>query len=265
MKQSYSTPLADKSLTAVLAAAPAPVEPYVGVYEGDLVDGKRHGQGTLRGDAVTYVGSWQNDLAHGFGTATFASGTVYEGHWDKQQFHGQGKMTESAAAGGRVREGLFQHSYLVEGRATYKSGAKYEGQWQRDKYHGAGKLTNADGSVLEGTFKFGKIHNGKGKMIINPKDPKRRVEIECTWVDGKEHGEGQRTGPRSKYVGKWEGGFKTGKGEFLFDSGEVLKGEFQRGHIVSGEGTLKTASGGSVSGKWVDGVLQERQAREAGK
>jgi hypothetical protein len=66
-------------------------------------------------------------------------------------------------------------------------------------------------------------------------------------------------------VGKWEGGFKTGKGEFRFDGGEVLKGEFQQGRIVSGEGTLKTASGGSVTGKWVDGVLQKGQGGGTGK
>jgi hypothetical protein len=213
-------------------------------------------QGTLTGNKVTYVGSWQNNLAHGYGKAAFASGTVYEGYWCEQQYHGLGKLTENASVGGRVRQGYFRHHRIVQGRAVYRSGDTYEGQWHRDRYHGKGRLTNADGSVLEGTFKNGKIYNGKGKMVINPKDPRRKVEIEGTWVDGKQQGAGQRTSVRAKFVGNWEDDLKMGKGEFTFDSGEVLRGEFHQARIVTGEGTLKTVGGGSVSVKWVDGVLQ---------
>jgi hypothetical protein len=258
-QRSLNHAIVPKSAGKSKSVAPAdlfPTKPFLGLYEGDLVDGKRHGQGTLIGNKVTYVGSWQNNLAHGYGKATFASGTVYEGYWCEQQYHGLGKLTENASVGGRMRQGYFRHHRIVQGKAVYRSGDTYEGQWHRDRYHGKGRLTNADGSVLEGTFKNGKIYNGKGKMVINPKDPRRRVEIEGTWVNGKQQGAGQRSSVRAKFVGNWEDDLKTGKGEFTFDNGEVLRGEFHQARIVTGEGTLKTVGGGSVSVKWVDGVLQ---------
>jgi hypothetical protein len=61
-------------------------------YEGDLVNGKRHGKGTmLFGNGAYYAGSWIDDQMHGFGTLYYASGNPeYIGEWSNSKFNGKG-------------------------------------------------------------------------------------------------------------------------------------------------------------------------------
>ena len=59
-------------------------------YEGDFIDGWRHGQGfyrfkthkRIKGDQrVSYEGEWKNNIQDGFGKLTWSDGTVEEGFW----------------------------------------------------------------------------------------------------------------------------------------------------------------------------------------
>jgi hypothetical protein len=64
------------------------------VYEGVLVDGKRHGEGKYTyADGDVYKGEWRDDKRHGQGKYTFASGVVYEGAWRDDKQHGEGEYT----------------------------------------------------------------------------------------------------------------------------------------------------------------------------
>ena len=84
-------------------------------YEGEKLDGKYHGQGTM----------------------TWSNGDKYEGEWKDGKLHGQGTL-------------------------TWYDGWKHVGEWKDGKEHGQGSTSNADGFVtLEGTFKEGKIWDGK--------------------------------------------------------------------------------------------------------
>ena len=67
-------------------------------YEGEIVDGKPHGNGTWEmGNGAVYVGQWVNGCREGLGTFTWskygpASGQSYEGQWKNNKRHGKGKM-----------------------------------------------------------------------------------------------------------------------------------------------------------------------------
>ena len=48
------------------------------IYEGEWLQGKRHGQGILRWeDGSVYKGSWVNNCSHGQGKLTYSDGGVY--------------------------------------------------------------------------------------------------------------------------------------------------------------------------------------------
>eukprot|EP01105_Mastigella_eilhardi_P013452 TRINITY_DN3068_c0_g1_i1.p2 TRINITY_DN3068_c0_g1~~TRINITY_DN3068_c0_g1_i1.p2 ORF type:complete len:613 (+),score=147.52 TRINITY_DN3068_c0_g1_i1:223-1839(+) len=53
-----------------------------GEYEGEWIDSKPHGKGTLRyADGVVYAGEWRDGWQCGSGTLREASGDVWEGTW----------------------------------------------------------------------------------------------------------------------------------------------------------------------------------------
>lgn len=80
----------------------------------------------------SYEGEWDNDEMHGQGKFVYASGAVYEGGWSHNKYHGKGKY-------------------------TWPDGRTYEGEWQENKMHGHGVYTDIDGRKWEGQF-----FNGSG-------------------------------------------------------------------------------------------------------
>ncbi|CAF1482509.1 unnamed protein product [Adineta ricciae] len=59
-------------------------------YEGELVGGKRHGQGTLfYAKGGNYSGSWKRDERDGYGVNIWANGDRCEGNWKNNKLHGQ--------------------------------------------------------------------------------------------------------------------------------------------------------------------------------
>jgi hypothetical protein len=93
-------------------------------YEGEWVEGKREGKGTLT--IARYgrcVGDWKGDTLEGRGVYTWASGETYEGEFRGGAFDGSGTM-------------------------VYASGMKYAGMWVKGVQNGQGVLTDKTGAIL---------------------------------------------------------------------------------------------------------------------
>uniref|UniRef100_A0A7S4L1R9 Uncharacterized protein n=1 Tax=Guillardia theta TaxID=55529 RepID=A0A7S4L1R9_GUITH len=109
------------------------------VYEGEVNERKRHGNGILTwptGD--TYQGMWYQGLPHGMGVAEYASGAAYSGEWNLGDRHGSGMYFFCEHPDEPHRE--------------------YAGQWRNDKYHGIGKRLSKSGTVYLGFWRKGMRH-----------------------------------------------------------------------------------------------------------
>eukprot|EP01032_Pedospumella_encystans_P020496 gene20496-23281_t len=103
-----------------------------GSYEGEWQHSLRHGQRSL------YSGHFLDGALVGHGTMVAKNGTIYVGHFEHKQRHGQGIL-----------------------RMPTK---QYEGQFFNNRYHGQGKMTFATGAVYTGGFCNGLMH-GRGELI----------------------------------------------------------------------------------------------------
>ncbi len=62
--------------------------------EGCIEGNCYNGQGTYiyRGQSARYIGTFKNEMPHGYGTIVYASGDQYEGNWANGNFNGQGTL-----------------------------------------------------------------------------------------------------------------------------------------------------------------------------
>ena len=100
-----------------------------GIYEGNLVNGKRDGTGKLISfdrKRVIYEGEWSHDKPHGFGKKLFSNGDQHHGHYRDG-----------------IREGW--------GTYLYSNGDKYQGTWKSGHMHGHGEFIWRNGNQ---TFDF---------------------------------------------------------------------------------------------------------------
>jgi len=148
------------------------------VYEGGLVDSKRHGIGVMNwADGSAYEGEWLYDNRHGQGHFIWANGDVYEGKWMYGKRHGKGVL-------------------------KWADGHVYEGDWSNGERHGKGVMKWADGSAYEGEWMYDNCH-GQGRHAAETGDV-----YNGEWVEGKVHG----TGTLSKANGdSFEQGYNNGK------------------------------------------------------
>ena len=108
------------------------------IYEGDYVEGIRHGRGIYRfatsGDK--YEGSWINNNKHGLGTMTYNGKGTYQGYWENNRRHG---------------EGVF----------NYPNGDVYTGWWRFGEKEGTGSYLSAATKMrLVGEWKNSSIVSG---------------------------------------------------------------------------------------------------------
>lgn len=100
-------------------------------YEGEMRDGKKHGQGTftfVNGDR--YTGEFVDDLREGQGTYYYSTGDSYVGPFVKGRRHGAGTYYY-------VNGDVFQGPYAdgkMNGRGIYTcaDGQRIDGVWQDD-------------------------------------------------------------------------------------------------------------------------------------
>jgi hypothetical protein len=135
-----------------------------GTYTGNLVDGKRNGQGEMKyknGDV--YNGMWKDDMIHGQGEKKYKIGDVYNGMWKDDKLHGQGEMKYHY---GPVYNGMWKDNEKNEGEITYPNGdVVYNENWL-----GLGLGESIPGRIK---FKNGDVYNG----ITHGQYPYRKGEM----------------------------------------------------------------------------------------
>lgn len=190
-------------------------------YEGQVLDGKPHGEGTYNFKTGVYQGTYVNGDPFGKGTmtvfgilrfegdflengtngvTTYDKGGSYRGETRKYKFHGSGVRIYPD---GTKEEGQFFEGNLQKGVRTYASGSRYEGEFVNDLLDGEGMLVTPRGIQRQGHFKKGLL-NGKG------------VEI---------------TPEGTRYDGYWVDGIASGYG-ILHKDGVTFEGHFEDGNYV---------------------------------
>ena len=89
----------------------------------------------------------------------------YEGHWDRDQKHGEGYLV---FPDGSSYEGSFKHD-VIDGYGLFEwkhKGHKYEGNWKDGRMEGGGEFTHGEGNKTKGSF-FNNYQD-MGGMFINP-------------------------------------------------------------------------------------------------
>lgn len=276
-------------------AKPAPVKPKApeqkgeiitfpngNVYEGEVLDGKPHGQGTMtyakdnKSKMVQYVGAWKNGKRHGQGRLTWNDGDAFEGLWVDGSREGHGVYRWHS---GNVYDGEWkQGKRCGQGKMTWTNGNVYEGAWADGKRSGHGVLRCADGSVKEGEWEndlliekkeipfedgrryFGEVLDGEphgsGTMTYAPDDQWQRKAYTGEWKDGLRHGKGRMEWTFGDvYDGDWVDGQMCGKGVYQFADGRRYSGDWKDGK-QHGKGIFKDVNGMTYSGPFVDGMQE---------
>ncbi len=152
-------------------------------YEGDWFDGEKQGKGTMiwkNGDK--YVGNWKNNKQDGQGNYYWADGSIYNGNWEDSKKNGQGVFYYAPNNSSNIvsNEGYWLND-KEQGQRTiiWKDGTKYVGGWENDKRNGQGTEYFLNGDKLIGTWYSDKRN---GKVIWHYINGDRE---ECQYLDGK--------------------------------------------------------------------------------
>ena len=161
-------------------------------FDGDFVDGNRHGRGTYKyarvqaqqdgdadadGDAepveATYTGEWRDSQKHGIGKQVYPGVGTYNGYWENGQRHGEGVMiyqNQDVYSGQWVKGnkegkgtyvffetgmkyvGTFKNGQLINGKWLYPNGSYFEGNFDNNKPKGKGTWNFANGNQVQGEY-----------------------------------------------------------------------------------------------------------------
>lgn len=106
------------------------------VYEGGLVGGEAHGEGSLRmPDGSSYEGEFVNGSLHGRGILKLPDGACYEGDFVNGKMQGKGIFRQPD---GRYYEGEFVNNEVHGQGITYdaKGNVLKQGQWAHNEFIG---------------------------------------------------------------------------------------------------------------------------------
>ncbi len=157
-----------------------------GKYEGDIVNGKRHGIGKLETSHGIYIGEFNEDYVTGYGEFKGNDGGSYQGFWLNQEWQGPGmavwpsgdrcmcefkhdKMHGFASytrnTGGKYigyyDNGIKSGVGMIEFVSEKRKGDIYIGEIENDYMQGLGKYYFANGDSEEGIFKENRLVSPK--------------------------------------------------------------------------------------------------------
>ena len=106
-------------------------------YEGDFVEGRKHGAGTFTTPCGgKYVGDFVDDEITGRGERVWGDGRTYDGTFKLGEMHGEGTLRRPD--GGSYTGEWAMNKRHGRGQDTHgPSGDVYVGEWQDDMRHGA--------------------------------------------------------------------------------------------------------------------------------
>jgi hypothetical protein len=142
------------------------------IYTGSMKGGKPHGGGVLVSIGANfnerYEGEFMDGKRHGKGTQFYKDGSKYEGNWSKNLWHGLGTWSWTGD--------------LANTQAKMPQSIVYVGSFIEGKRHGQGKETTyypvCDCSAWkDGTWRDGKFYAGK---YLDPYD---WVEKQCVPIN----------------------------------------------------------------------------------
>lgn len=238
-------------------------------YDGEFVDGKRHGSGrefSVSHETV-YQGQWKENLYDGDGTMWKEDGGRYEGVFVDGVITGEGSYYHPD--GKLVYHGMFKNG-LREGKGQEfeEDGRVYEGEFKNDLRDGEGRIKYNGTVIFEGEWKKN-LRHGYGLEFIN------QSIYEGDYWKGYKHGQGvlKRFDGQNIYEGEWRFDKKHGQG-ILYSKGNVYKGGFVN-DLCEGEGVqyydnVVIYEGGFVAGErhgygilyrnkkpWMEGEFEE--------
>ena len=202
-----------------------------GIYIGDLVKTKRHGNGIFTyNDGCIYSGEWVQNSRDGHGSYTWP---------DEQRKNVQAPLVDDID---KLKKQNSKKKLVVDANADDLLD-NYIGKWKADKMDGEGTLTWA---------------KGKGKYSGEWKDNAFNGKGTCRWPDGKQ------------YQGEWISDKKHGRGFFLFGDGRTFEGDFEKdfprkGLLVERDGNafLTTYDGWTQQSMWLP-ALKKRVGKFEG-
>lgn len=193
------------------------------VYEGEILNGKRHGHGTYTwSDGSFYDGEWKDGKKDGNGKQSHPDGSCYDGGWKDDKMDGFGVL-------------------------VYSNQSRYEGHWSEGNENGHGMLTFANGNSYDGDWVNGEM-NGNG-IYTYANGEKYKVTCKEDEIISKEPFETPKT---SSTVIRSNQKAKTEYKQIRYDSGDVYEGETQNGKR-HGKGKYTWADGDTYEGDWKDG------------
>jgi len=136
--------------------------PYI--YIGEFNKGLKHGKGNLstkENNKFNYDGDWVNDKFEGYGTL-FDLGEKYIGDFRKGKKCGFGTLYKK---NGDIYEGEFLDGIIKKGKIMFKNDDEYEGNFEEGKMKGKGTYKYKNGDVYEGFFE-NDLFNGLGKITM---------------------------------------------------------------------------------------------------
>jgi hypothetical protein len=169
-----------------------------------------------------YTGAYLNGSAEGKGKLALANGDIYEGTFVSGLPHGTGAWLY---ANMNTYQGEFSNGqahgngvFISPGDGDVGTGYRYEGQYARDEPHGQGTIRLSAPSV--------RINCQIMKLL--------------RWSDG------------SQFVGAFQRGAQTGRGELTTMKGDVIRGSWLNGR-AHGILTLAMAGGDVFEGQFENG------------
>ena len=218
-----------------------------GRYEGETINGKRHGRGTFENRlGRKYVGEWKNDKRHGWGTSNWSSGSTYVGEFACGDFNGFGIYCSDGEKYIGEHKGDFFHGL----GAYIKKDNKYFGEWQEQEKEGYGAEIKSDGMTYDGEWKS---DVPTGQSIRK-------------WPSGDKYiGEDRFNGgfgtyfwpSGASYAGAWKNNKKHGSGTYISSDGEIYVGEFKDDE-KNGRGIKTWPDGEQYVGNWINGKSNGR-------
>ena len=181
------------------------------VYEGDVLNGKRHGVGKMTFETDSYIGEWEDNMKSGFGVRTLQDGTRTTGSW--QEDNVSGYCVQIGSDGHRLLGQMKSNKLDGMGVVLYSDGKIYLGEWIEHTKSGFGALIYEDGTTEIGVFENG-VYIGK------PYD---------------EEAIGKYTDPDGNvYEGEMKDGKFNGYGRKIITDGRILEGYFSNGVFIKG-------------------------------